>query len=255
MAIICAGNQQFDVNCAVFDKDGTLIDFEPAWGQRIRDWIACIVEMADGNESLSKALFHTIGYEPVKREVAIDGPILAASGNTMQILAATVLYQELGLPWHEAENIALDSLKAIFSTPLTDKEIRPLGDVKGTVTRLREAGIMVVVATADNRAIAEHCLNVLDIRQEVSLLICGDDPLPQKPKREVLGHIAQELETAPERILMVGDTINDMLTGRNGNAAGCIAISPNNTNGAEVLAPFADTILTTIADLQVQCKE
>ena len=255
MTIICAGNHQFDVNCAVFDKDGTLIDFEPAWGQRIRDWIACIVNMTGGEESLAGALFHTIGYDPLSREVAVDGPILAASGNTMKILAATVLYQEIGLPWYQAEEVATDSLRAIFSSPLTDEEIQPLGDVQGTIGSMQEAGIAIVVATADNRAIAEHCLNVLGIRQEVSLLMCGDDPLPQKPDGRVLAHIASELDTAPAQILMIGDTINDMLTGRNGDAAGCIGISASNTNGAHVLAPFADTILPSIAKLQLGCRK
>jgi phosphoglycolate phosphatase len=255
MIKICAENRQFNVNCTVFDKDGTLIDFEKAWGKRIRNWIACIIDITGGEENLSEKLFRTIGYNPLSREVAIDGPILAASGNTMKILVATVLYQEIRLPWYQAEKIAIDSLREIFSPPLTDEEIQPLGDVKGTFRRLREAGIKIAVATADNRAITEHCLDVLGIHQDVSLLICGDDPLPQKPDRKVLAHIAIELDTVPDQILMIGDTINDLLTGRNGNAAGCIGISPNDSNGIEVLAPFADTILSTIDELQIKCSD
>jgi phosphoglycolate phosphatase len=255
MVRICAGNQQFDVNCAVFDKDGTLIDFERAWGQRIRNWVTSLVDMARGDGTLTNTLFQTIGYDPLNQEFAIDGPILVASGNTMRIVAATVLYQEIGLPWHKAEKIANDSLREIFSPPLTDTEIQPLGDVKGAIGSMRDAGIAIAVATADNRAITEHCLNLLGIRQDVSLLMCGDDPLPQKPDRAVLAYIAAELNTVPANILMVGDTINDMLTGRNGNAAGCIGITAGSSNGAEILAPFADTLLTTIADLQVECSQ
>jgi phosphoglycolate phosphatase len=254
MVKVCARNKQFDVNCVVFDKDGTLIDFELAWGQRIRDWIACIVEMTGEDEELSQRLFQTVGYDPARREVSIEGPILAASGNTMKILAAAVLYQKMSIPWHQAEKIGADTLRSIFSTPLSDAEIQPLGDVKGTICRLREAGVTIAVATADNRTITEHCLEVLEIRQDVSLLMCGDDPLPQKPDQAVLQHIASELGTETDNILMIGDTINDLLTGRNGEAAGCIGISPANTNGAGVLEPFADAILPTIAELKVQCR-
>jgi phosphoglycolate phosphatase-like HAD superfamily hydrolase len=254
MTKICAGTQQFDINCAVFDKDGTLMDFEQAWGQRIRDWIAFIVDKVGGNEALSEALFHMFGYDPKSHEVAVDGPILAASGETMKTLCAGVLYQEIGLPWHEGEKVAIESLWAAFGSPLTQEEIQPLGDVKGTIRSMRKSGIAIAVATADNRDITEHCLEMLGIRQDVDLLMCGDDPLPQKPDRGVLGHIASELKTEPGKILMVGDTINDLLTGRNANVAGCIGISPNGTNGAEVLAPYADAVLPTVAEIEVECS-
>lgn len=254
MTKICAESQQFDINCVVFDKDGTLIDFEQAWGQRIRDWIGFIVDTVGGDEALAKALFHMFGYDPHSHVVAIDGPILAASGETMKTLSAGVLYAELGLPWHEAEKVAIDSLWEIFGPPLANDEIQPLGDVQGTIRKMRQAGIKIAVATADNRDITEHILEVLGIDQDVDLLMCGNDPLPQKPDPGVLAHIASELDTEPNKILMVGDTINDLLTGRNANAAGCIGISPDGTNGAEVLAPYADVILNTIVDLQVSCS-
>ena len=253
MSRICAGKHQFDITCAVFDKDGTLMDFEQAWGGRIRQWIGSIAAAVGGDDSLANALFHVFGYDPLSREVAIDGPILAASGETMKTLSAGVLYAELGLPWHEAEKIAVATILSAFGTPLSEDEIRPLGDVKGTIRKLRRAGIAIAVATADNRDITEHCLELLEIRQDVDILMCGDDPLPQKPDPGVLAWIGAELNSDPASILMVGDTINDMLTGRNANAAGCIGISPPGSNGSTVLAPFADVVLNTIADLQVGC--
>jgi phosphoglycolate phosphatase len=254
MATICAGTIQFEINCAVFDKDGTLIDFERAWGQRIRDWITLLVSTVSGDEGLAKALYHMFGYDPIQRQVAIDGPILVSSGSTMKTLSAGVLYAEQGLPWHQAEKVAIESLWSIFGPPLSDEEIQPLGDVKGTIRELREAGIAIAVATADNRQITEHCLQVLGIDQDVDLLMCGDDPLPQKPDPGVLAWISNELELQPGKLLMIGDTINDLLTGRNGHAAGCIGISPNGSNGAEVLAPFADIILPTIDKIRVECS-
>lgn len=209
---------------------------------------------AGGDEALAGALFHTFGYDPDRREVAVDGPILAASAQTMKTLSAGVIYAEQQIPWHEAEKIAVAAMEAAFGSPLTADEIKPLGDVKGTIRKMREAGITIAVATADNRDITEHCLDQLEIRQDVDILMCGDDPLPQKPDAGVLAWIAAELDTETENILMVGDTINDLLTGRNANAAGCIAISPNGSNGAAVLAPFADVVLHTIAELQVECN-
>ena len=252
MTRIRVKNQPFDINCIVFDKDGTLIDFEQAWGQRIRDWIDLIVETVGGSNDLAQTLYHTFGYDPLRRQVAIDGPILASSGETMKTLSAGVLYAQQGLSWHQAEKVAIDSLRTIFSTPLSDEEIQPLGDVQGTIRKMRDAGIRIAVATADNRDISEHCLEVLGILQDVEVIMCGNDPLPQKPDPGVLAWIAGALNITPDKILMVGDTVNDLLTGRNGNAAGCIGINPNGQARAEVLAPYADAILTSIAEIQVE---
>lgn len=253
MVKIRAETKQFDVAGVVFDKDGTLIDFEKAWGRRIREWVKHLVSAAGGGEALSQSLFHMFGYEPVRRQVMVDGPILAASGSTMKALTAGVLYAEQGLPWHEAENFAAESMQQFFSNPLTDDEIRPLGDVQGTVRRLCDAGIKIAVATADGRTITEHCLDVLEIRQEIDLLMCGDDALPQKPDPGVLAWIGDALGIAPDKFLMVGDSINDMLTGRNGNAAGCVGIYPHGGQGSAVLAPFADVVLDSIGELRVEC--
>ena len=251
MTNISAGNCQFEISCAVFDKDGTLLDFEQAWGARIRTWVDLMVSRTRADEALARSFYRVFGYDPVQRQVAIDGPILAASARTTATLAAGALYTELGLPWHEAQVVAAETIKEIFARPLSEDEIRPLGDVQGAIRRLRDAGVMIAVATSDNRAITEQILDVLQIRQDVALLICGDDPLPQKPDPAVLEWIGQELDIDPTSMLMVGDTINDLLTGRSANAAGCVGISPPNSVGTSVLVRYADVILNSIDQLQV----
>ena len=121
MTKICAGTQQYDIACVVFDKDGTLMDFEQAWGRRIRLWIAALVAAADGEEALAA------------------------------------------------------------------------GRCKGHYSQYAQCGITIAVATADNRDIAEHCLDLLGIRQDVDVMMCGDDPLPQKPDPGVLAWIADSI--------------------------------------------------------------
>lgn len=254
MAWVCAGDQHFDIDCAVFDKDGTLMNFDLAWGKRIEEWISYMVSAVDGDESLAEAICLMFGINPMSGDVAIDGPIMSSSMEKMITLSAGVMYTESGIPWHEAEAIAAEAIEVIFGAPLTDEEIQPLGDVNTTLSKMREAGITIAVATADEREMTEKCLEMLGIRHHISLLMCGDDPLPQKPDPEVLAWIGSELDADPSKILMVGDTINDMLTGRNGNAAGCIAICPNGSSGSSVLAPFADIVLTAIDDLQIGCR-
>lgn len=253
MTWVCAGDQHFDISCVVFDKDGTLMNFEIAWGERIEAWIRYMVSAVDGDESLAEAICLMFGIDPISGDIAIDGPIMSSSMEKMITLSAGVMYRTSGIPWHEAEAIATEAIEVIFGAPLSDEEIQPLGDVDATLSKMREAGITIAVATADEREMSEKCLEMLGIRHHISLLMCGDDPLPQKPDPAVMAWIGSELDADPTSILMVGDTINDMLTGRNGNAAGCIAISPNGSNDSSALAPFADVVLGSIDDLQVGC--
>jgi phosphoglycolate phosphatase-like HAD superfamily hydrolase len=227
------------------------MDFEHAWGQRTVNWIDLMVSTVSGDGALRKAMFRTIGYDEQTRQVAADGPILCLAGDKLATLAAGVLYAEQGIPWHAAEKIAVDSVWASYGDPLNPEEIHPVGDVAGTVRRLRDAGIRIAVATADNRDVSEQCLQILGIDRDVAVMACGDDPLPQKPDARLLPWIADQVGTEPAKMLMVGDTINDMLTGRNGGAAGCVGVGLNKHHGLSVLAPYADAVVSSIAELRV----
>ncbi len=252
MACLIAGEKSFDINCIVFDKDGTLIDFEHAWGPRTVQLIHSLVAAVNGDDELADAFFRTIGYDGHNHQVAPNGPILAASEEKVTTLAAGVLYAQGHLSWHDAEQLAKEMVMAIFGHPLTADEIKPLGDVAGTIRRLCAAGVTIAVATADNRDISEYCLRLLGIWQDITAMICGDDPLPQKPDSGVLAWIADQVGTVPGKMVMVGDTVTDMLAGVNGGAAGCIGISPNQSEDSSVLQPFADVVLATVEDLQIK---
>jgi phosphoglycolate phosphatase len=252
MPQLTVAGRQFEVDCVVFDKDGTLMDFERAWGQRTVNWISSMVSAVSGDGALRAAMFQTIGYDEQTRQVAADGPILCLAGDKLATLAAGVLFAQQAVPWHAAEKIAIDTIWDTYGHPLRPEEIHPVGDVAGTVRRLREAGIRIAVATADNRDVSEQCLAILGINRDVAVMACGDDPLPQKPDARLLPWIAGQVGSEPAKMLMVGDTINDMLTGRNGGAAGCIGVGMNEHHGQSVLAPYADAVVSTIAELCVQ---
>jgi phosphoglycolate phosphatase-like HAD superfamily hydrolase len=104
-------------------------------------------------------------------------------------------------------------------------DIVPVGDVAGTMTRLKNAGVALVVATSDERRSTEAHLELLGVNELVNLVVCADDDLASKPSPEVLGRVGDGLGVAAERIVMVGDSEVDMLTGRNGGAAACIGVT------------------------------
>jgi phosphoglycolate phosphatase-like HAD superfamily hydrolase len=85
----------------------------------------------------------------------------------------------------------------------------------------------------------------------VAAIVCGDDPLPEKPDPAVMRRIGSELGISTRHMLMVGDTINDMLAGQNAAVAGCIGIT-GSTGDPDGLAVHADVILASIDQFQLR---
>lgn len=249
MLNLFAGTKQFAVQGVVLDKDGTLLDLHQAWGPRTVTWIRNLARAAGGPAELAHALFKIIGYDAKNGRAIPDGPFISANESTLVTLTAGVLNQN-GYSWNEAVSLALATSQDAYAKPLESHEVQPLGDVAGTVRRLRRAGVPVAVATADARATTLQSLDFLGIRAEVDLVICGDDPLPQKPDAAVLAWIADAWNCRPDQLLMVGDSLADMLTGRNGGAAGTVAIVPPGMPLSPDLQRHADAILSSIAELQ-----
>jgi len=159
------------------------------------------------------------------------------------------LYQQ-GFPWHEAEHLAVKTIFETMASPFRADEIRPVGDVKGTIQRLKDAGLVLAVATGDDREPTESTLALLGIVDDMAVVVCGDDPLPEKPDPAALFHIESQIGISTKRMLMVGDSVNDMLTGRNASVAGCIGIN-SSTGDPLKLADHADVILPSIEQLTV----
>lgn len=247
MTIVTAGERRFDVDGVVFDKDGTLVDFGRLWGPRTARWLESLAALT-GEPGLGAATGRAIGYDLDQQSVAGDGPLAVATTYEVVALVAGVLYQR-GFGWVEANSLVWQAAETTVAAAPTSDEVLPVGRVAETIKGLTEAGIKIAIATNDDRALTEVILDHLGIAGAVSALVCGDDSLPAKPDAAVLGWIATELGSIPSRLLMVGDTVNDMLTGRNAGAAGCIGIL-NGAGQRESLAETADVVLASIDQLE-----
>jgi len=249
MTVVSANGHLFDVSCIVFDKDGTLLDFDFTWGHRTATWVRTLAASAPGNKSQFEYFSQAIGYDWKNQTVLADGPIAVTTALKLMTLAAGALYQQ-GLPWHEAERLAVETIRQTMGPPMQAAEIRPVGDVIGTIKRFKKAGLLMAVATGDDRDPTESSLSLLGIAEDMEAVVCGDDPLPEKPDPAALLHLGIETGIPTSQMLMVGDSVNDMLTGRNAKVAGCIGISGSTGNPVE-LAAHADVVLSSIDQLAV----
>jgi phosphoglycolate phosphatase len=250
LAKITVKDVTFDIDLIIFDKDGTLVDFHLLWGARTRHSVASLVHIVGGDDTLGQALLRALGYETAANKVIMDGPLAVASMAKLYTIAASVLFQ-YGYGWHEAERLIATHFVPRMSAPPTAELIQPRGDVARLFRQLKERDIQIVVVTSDERAGTETALSLLGVASYVTTLICGDGDFPEKPAPDAIRHLASSLGLDARRMIMVGDTVNDMLFGANGGVAGCIGVLDGAGDNDE-LARHADVVVDSLDQIQLE---
>lgn len=223
----------------VFDKDGTLIDFQRTWVPALLD-SARDLALTVGREDMADAMLAAVGGD-AKAGKIFPGTQLA-SGTTDVVAShwcalvpelppATEVIEWLDDYWSRATQAALH--------PVT--ELRPLIE---TLRRRMAIGL----ATNDAEEAAHLTLRRLGVSDLFDLVHGYDSGHGAKPEPGMILEFCRRTGLAPSRVAMVGDSPADLNAGR---AAGCglvIAVLTG-ASRADLLAPLADHVLPSIADL------
>jgi phosphoglycolate phosphatase-like HAD superfamily hydrolase len=225
----------------IFDKGGTLIDFRWMWSTWIRE-LARRVESATGLPTAGR-LFGAMGFDPDSGGIDPAGRL--ATGTMADLRALTVdLLCQTGLS-RQASDAAVETA---WFAPDPVEEVRPLADLSELFTDLRARGIKIAVATMDDRAPTETTFAALDIESFVDALVCGDDGLPPKPAPDMVWAVCQATGVEPAQAAVVGDSVTDLEMGRAAGAGLVIGVL-SGVAPEEMLAPHADGLLASVADL------
>jgi len=247
MAQLQIGGVAFDADLVIFDKDGTLIDFESMWGRLAVAWVERLTADA-GDESLRHELYCVLGYNADRQRTRSQSPLAIATIRQLRTLASGVLFCH-GMPWTDAEDRTRRAFATHADMPLADL-IRPAGDVAGLMGRLQAAGVRVAVITTDHRADTEETLRLMGITHLVDHVVCGDDGLPWKPAPDTMLATCERLGIAPARVAVVGDTVADLLMAQ--RAGGGLGVAVLTGAGErDQLAAYADVVLESIDEIAI----
>ncbi|MBI3764427.1 MAG: HAD family hydrolase [Chloroflexi bacterium] len=225
----------------IFDKDGTLIDFHAMWGGWMRD-VAARLE-ASCQLPISQLLFASFGYDSASRRVLPGAPLAMTPMATLRSMAGEAL-REAGCPPSRVES----ALHAAWHIPDPVATARPLADLGALFGELRARDMKIAVATTDDRTPTERTLAAFGVAAMVNTMICADDGVTPKPAPDMVLAICERLDVPPLRTVMIGDTVADMQMGRAAGSGLVIGVA-SGISPAEVLAPHADVILESVADL------
>ena len=225
------------VKAILFDKDGTLIDFHRSW-YRIAEELA--LEAAGGGEAEARALLERVGYDFVGRRFLPDS--VFAAGTNADIVAQW--YPDASRA-ERAERLATLEARLVGRAA---SEAVPIDGAEAALRRLRDEGYRLAVATNDSTASAERTLAALGMSQLFDAVFGYDAVANPKPAPDVVLAFADMAALRPAQIAMVGDNRHDMETGRAAGAGLTIGVL-SGTGTRDSLAPLADAIVDSIADL------
>jgi phosphoglycolate phosphatase len=215
----------FDVSAIAFDLDGTLLD-------TIHDLAAA-----------TNALLAELGHGPLPKDTI---RMLVGKGIANLLQRALALARGVPATAIDAATIA-DALARYHRhyDAVLGRETRPFPGMDEGLARLRAMGFpLAIITNKSARFVAPHLAHA-GIAHYFTRVIGGDTLPTRKPAAGPLLHVADAFGIPPARLLMVGDSVNDVDAAR---AAGCpVLVLPYGYNeGVPVQNLHADGIVPTL---------
>jgi phosphoglycolate phosphatase len=221
----------------LFDKDGTLLDFQASWSRVFRD--LCL-DLCDGNIRAAEAMLAAAGMDLHTGHCA-SGSVLAAG--TSADLAELWFPMLSGAPLEEMVD-RLDH--AFYANGVRYSVLLP--GVRALLVELARAGFAMGVATNDGTAGARAALATLEV-QDYLPHVFGYDSVPRpKPAPDMVLAFSAATGVPVREIAVIGDNAHDLEMARSAGAGAAIGVLSGNSRAAD-LAPFADAILESVGEL------
>ncbi len=222
----------------LFDKDGTLIDFRSQWPPAYR---AAVTMLTRGDVAKSERLLRLAGFDPVSHHLDPASPL--ACGTNRQIVE--VWAEDLGVA---ATPELLGRVEAVFHE-VARANAQPITDLGALFGRLHARGIAVGVATMDSTATARANLGDFGVIDLVDFVVGADAGHGVKPAPGMLLAFCAAGGFVASGAAMVGDSVVDLMMGRNAKAGLVVGVTSGVTPRA-TLAPHADIVLETVAEIE-----
>ena len=217
----------------IFDKDGTLFDFQRTWGA----WgEKALWQLSGEDETLCQKLADAVGFDRLLSRFRPDSPAIAGTNTE------TALLLKAHMP-NRTEEEVLFQLNAL-AREATVAEAVPLTPF---LTELRNHGLRLGVATNDSEESARAHLSVTGAFELFHHVFGYDSGYGAKPDPGMLLAFCDLEGLEPSEVAMVGDSIHDLQAGREAG----MTTSGVLTGVASVtdLSSHADEILPNIGHL------
>ncbi|MFZ1772636.1 MAG: HAD family hydrolase [Rhizobiaceae bacterium] len=224
------------IKAILFDKDGTLLDFNATWLSFTRE----LAEAAtDGDTAAADALLLDGGLDPQTNTFRPNSVV--AAGTNADVVR------------HFYKGVEGEPLRALVdsanrkSSDIAGRAI-PLPGAIEAVRALHKSGMVLGIATNDSTSGAEKTMAAFGISSMFAAAYGYDAVANPKPAPDALLAFAELAGVRPSEVAMVGDNLHDLEMAKAGGAGLAIGVL-SGTGTREALAPLADVILDSVAAL------
>ena len=136
-----------------------------------------------------------------------------------------------------------------YSVELEKKLIKPFPDTVSTMQKLREMGVLCVVAS--NREYPSKAMKNSGIFEYFDLIVGAEEPwghLPYKPNPAMILEILEHLDVKPEEAIYVGDSDVDIMTAIAADVRG-VGITLGNFNAEDFKKLGAWKVVNSLSEL------
>ena len=224
------------IRAILFDKDGTLVDFDRTWGPAVQ---AVLRHLTGGDADL---------YRPLSAESGLvdgshfrpDSPLIDEPTSVFAARWATLL----GRPADPAFFGEIDRLLCEATTA----HLAVIDDPKAVMSELAGRGYRLGLITNDAEATARAHVRKLGLDNLLAFVAGYDSGFGVKPAPGPVLAFATAVGVPTREIVMVGDTVLDIATARKARARAVgVLTGPSSSASLQLAKP--DAVIASIAQL------
>ncbi len=238
-----------NIELAIFDKDGTLMDLYVYWASMIDLRVSFMQSRLGLTEDQKKDVMYEMGVDLKQNRLRPEGPVgLKKREIVMQAMLKAL--KRNGFPgkedlcesaFRDADRMSINRLSRII------KPIKGMGEL---VTALKKKKCKLAVATTDKTERAKLAMGFLGIEDKVDMVVGEDMVANYKPSPDMVNLILKELLVNKESAVMVGDAATDVEMGSNAGLAASIGVLSGLTS-KERLLEKTKYIVRDISEIEV----
>lgn len=221
----------------LFDKDGTIVDYWQTWVPVNRD---AALYAAGGDKTLADELLRLGGHDPETDLVTPGSPL--AAGDFTDIAEAFAAHPDVA-----AASELVAGIERIFVKGGAANS-RLIDGAHAAIMELDRRGFRLGIASNDSAAGIEASLAQHGILQLFDFVAGCNSGFGAKPDPRMALAFCQSAGLAPKDVAMVGDAVHDLAMGRAAGVGLTVGVL-SGTSSREDLAPLADLIVASIAEL------